>query len=314
MRAAPEPRTATRRSRRRAVVGRAWGFVLSLVPLLPAICPAAATQAPAAVPAAGYPIVLTRGGRLLVDARINGHLVQALLDSAAEATLIDPGFARRLEVTSAGTVSGKGSGAASFEAGLIKGVTLEAFGLTLKDQTVAVTDLADVGQRLLGRRLEIILGREIFDAARLQIDIEGRRIRVVSRDSQPPGTRLELLTEHGVETLPVRVEDSGVVRATFDLGNGAEVLAGAALAARLHLLTDGRKVSTGHGGGLGGETARQLFELHSLEVAGRRFNDVAAAIDPQPSASDLNIGVSVLRHFLITSDFAAHALWLQPRP
>lgn len=303
----PAPCRATRR-------GRTWGHVLGLVPYLLAISPAAAPQAPAATPAAGYPIVLARGSRLLVDARINGHPVRALLDSAAEATLIDRGFARELKVTHTATVSGKGSGAASFEAGLIKAVTLEAFGLTLKDQTVAVTDLADVGQRLLGRRLEVILGREVFDAARLQIDIEGRRIRVVSRESQPPGTRLQLLSEHGVETLPVRVEDGGAVQATFDLGNGAEVLVGAGLAARLGLLTDGRKVSTGRGGGLGGETARQLFELHSLEVAGRRFNAVAAAIDPQPSASDLNIGVSVLRHFLITSDFAAHALWLQPRP
>jgi len=36
-------------------------------------------------------------------------------------------------------------------------------------------------------------------------------------------------------------------------------------------------------------------------------------IDAQPSAADLNVGISVLRHFLITTDFAAHAVWLEPR-
>jgi hypothetical protein len=46
-------------------------------------------------------------------------------------------------------------------------VRLEALGLSLRDQTVAVTDLTDVGQRLLGHRIDVILGREIFDAARL---------------------------------------------------------------------------------------------------------------------------------------------------
>jgi len=46
---------------------------------------------------------------------------------------------------------------------------------------------------------DVILGREIFDAARLAIDIDGRRIEVVSRDTEPRGVRLDLVTEHGVE-------------------------------------------------------------------------------------------------------------------
>jgi hypothetical protein len=41
---------------------------------------------------------------------------------------------------------------------------------------------------------------------------------------------------------------------------------------------------------------------------------VAAAVDEQPNASDLNVGISVLRHFIVTSDFAARAVWLEPRP
>jgi hypothetical protein len=40
---------------------------------------------------------------------------------------------------------------------------------------------------------------------------------------------------------------------------------------------------------------------------------VPAAIDSQPSASDLNVGIDILRHFVITTDFAAHTVWLQPR-
>jgi hypothetical protein len=40
---------------------------------------------------------------------------------------------------------------------------------------------------------------------------------------------------------------------------------------------------------------------------------VPASIDPQSSASDVNIGVAILRHFWITTDFANHAVWLDPR-
>ena len=281
--------------------------------MLLGVAPGALPGSPPAAPGS-YPVALTRGSRLLVDARVNGHAVKALLDSAAEATLIDPAFAGALKLASGTTVAGQGSGDASFDAALIKGVELQVFGVTLPDQTVAVTELADVGRRLLGQPLDVILGREIFDAARLRIDIEGRRITVMPRDTVPPGIRLELTTENGVETLPVRLEDAGEQRAVFDLGNGSEVLVGSKLAARLHLLTDGRQVSSARGGGLGGETSRQLIPLHSLEVAGRTFREVPAAIDSQPSAADLNIGVSILRHFVITSDFAAHTLWLQPRP
>lgn len=258
-----------------------------------------------------FALTLARGSRLMIDAKVNGHPVRALLDSAAEATLVDRGFAQRLKLNGEKMVSGQGSGQTSFDAALINGVTLEAVGLSLPNQTIAVTDLKDVGRRLLGHSIDVILGREIFDAARLAIDINGHRIAVVPRDSKPRGVRLELVTEHGVETVPVRVEFSAPVRATFDLGNGSQVLVGAALAARL--LTDGRPVKAGRGGGLGGEAVRQFFALKSLDVAGRRFDDVAAAIDPQASASDINIGVAILRHFWITTDFAHHAVWLAPR-
>jgi hypothetical protein len=214
----------------------------------------------------------------MIAASINAHPVQALLDSAAEATLIDRDFAKQLNLHSSSVAQGQGSGRDSFEAGMVEGVELQALGLSLPNQTVAIVDLSDVGHRLLGRRLDVILGREIFDAARLWIDIDGRRIKVVPRTGEPAGVRLELTTEHGVETLPVRVEGQPV-----------------------------------RGGGLGGATMRQRVELKSLEVAGRIYQDVHAEIDVQPSASDVNIGVNVLRHFFITADFANHAVWLEPR-
>ncbi|MGO9933681.1 MAG: pepsin/retropepsin-like aspartic protease family protein [Steroidobacteraceae bacterium] len=261
---------------------------------------------------AAYPLSLTRGSRLMIAASINGHPVHALLDSAAEATLIDSGFAKQLALHSSSVARGQGSGKDSFEAGMAPGVQLQALGLTLPNQTVAIVDLADVGHRLLGRRLDCILGREIFDAARLWIDIDGRRLRVLSRDAEPAGVRLQLVTQNGIETLPVRVEGEAA-RAAFDLGNGNGLLIGAKFADRMHLLTDGRPVSKARGGGLGGETTRQMLRLRSLEVAGQVYTNVAAAIDAQPSATEVNIGVNVLRHFFITADFPNHVLWLEPR-
>jgi len=260
-----------------------------------------------------YPLTLTAGPRLTVAARINGRPVTALLDSAAEATLLDHRLANELKLGHGETVAGQGSGQDSFEASLVGGVTLETLGRSLPDQTVFVTDLTDINRRLKLGHVEAILGREIFDAARLFIDIEGQHIAVVSRDKEPRGVRLELVTEHGVETLPARIEGGAPVRATYDLGNGSKVLISSALAAHMGLLSDGRSVSTERGGGLGGETVRQVVTLRTLEIAGRKFHNVPAAIDHQASASDLNVGISVLRKFRITTDYANHVVWLESR-
>jgi hypothetical protein len=87
----------------------------------------------------------------MVDAEVNGHAVRALLDSAAEVTLIDRGFAHDLKLGAGETVAGQGSGG-SFDADLIKGVQLRVFGISLANQSAAVVDLGEVGHRLLGRR------------------------------------------------------------------------------------------------------------------------------------------------------------------
>ena len=57
-------------------------------------------------------------------------------------------------------------------------------------------------------------------------------VEVLVPKEAPRGVRLPLTSEHAIETLPVRVEDGATVAATFDLGNGSQVLVGAAFAKR----------------------------------------------------------------------------------
>ena len=97
------------------------------------------------------------------------------------------------------------------------------------------------------------------------------------------------------------------MQADFDLGNGSDVLISKACAKRLHLFP----IGTSAGGGIGGELRRDVVELDRLDVAGKIFRHVRAAIDVQPSANDLNIGTKVLGNFQITTDFAKHRIWLK---
>ena len=251
------------------------------------------------------------GNRLFVDAEVNGHPVRALLDSAAEATVIDPAFARRIGLVGGAVVDAHGSGGDT-KAALAEGVQVTALGQKLGPLTVALLDLSDVGRRLIKAPLEVILGRELFDSARLSIDIDGGRIRVLPASFRPTGVALPLKTELGIETFPVSVEGHTPVPAAFDLGNGGDVLVSAAYAREIGLLTGGRTITEAKGGGIGGETSRQTFKLRSLVIAGREIKDVSAAIDATGSATTLNVGVQVLRHFRMVSDFKVRRLWLRP--
>jgi hypothetical protein len=245
-------------------------------------------------------------GRLFIDARVNGMATEALLDSAAEATLVDPAFAAKAKLPEGTAQEIRGSGGTA-KARIVEGVTINALGQELHPEAVVVTDLTELSRRLIKRPTQVVVGRELFDAARMRIDIKGGHIGVLRSSAVPKGKRLPLTTEHGVEAIPALVNGTAA-KAEFDLGNGSGVLISRAFVNRLHLKIIGKKA----GGGIGGAIDRDLVRLSSLEVAGTRFRNVVAAVDDLPNAGDLNIGTSILKDFLITTDFKGRAVWLHP--
>jgi hypothetical protein len=245
-------------------------------------------------------------GRLFIPARINGVETEALLDSGAEATLVDPGLAAKAKLPEGTPQVMKGSGGTA-EAHIVEGVTVSALGVELHPEAVVVLDMADLSTRLIKRPTQAIVGRELFDAARLRIDIGRRDIAVVAKEAVPPGRKLPLTAHAGIEGVPVLA--NGVkAQAEFDLGNGSDVMVSRDLAKKLKLKFIGKK----SGGGIGGVLTRDLVKIKTLQVAGARFSDVTAAVDDQPSHNDLNIGTAILKHFLITTDFKDRAVWLEP--
>jgi predicted aspartyl protease len=246
--------------------------------------------------------------RLFIPVTVNGERTEALLDSAAELTIVDDDFARALNLASTGSAAAHGSGAATMEARFADHVAVEAIGVSI-ELRVGILDLDEVGGRLIGRPVRMLLGRDLFDQARLRIDIAGGTIE--EYDGAPRGVRLPLGEHRGTPTVPAAVEGHAAVQAVFDTGNGSMVLVGGAYARRIGL-TGARIVAHEEGGGLGGARRRDIVVLRSLTLAGRTFRNVRAAIDPGETASDLNVGTSILRHFLITTDFPHRAVWLEP--
>lgn len=258
-----------------------------------------------ASPAAAEPLAIYNG-RLFIPAKVNGSPTEALLDSGAEATLLDKGFAASIRLPAGERVKLKGSGGEQ-EAEVVGGVMIEALGQRMEKLDAVVLDLSDLSTRLTKHPTPAIVGRELFDAARIRIDMAGLDVRAVSRDATPAGRKLALTRRHGIEAMPVTIAGVSAL-ADLDFGNGTAVLVSRVMADRLKLKPTGKV----QGGGIGGSITRQTAVLPTLTVAGRTFRNVPVQIDPLPNAGEVNIGTSILRHFIVTTDFKARAVWLAP--
>lgn len=256
--------------------------------------------------------LVVRGNRLFIPVIVNGRPTEALLDSGAELTLIDDDFAAALGLTRSGEETVKGSGGED-KVQFAEGVSIHAVDTDLKGLTVAVLDLQDLSQRLVGVPVSIILGREFFDAGRFRLDIDSGTIRRLDPSVRPKGTMLPLATHHGIEGFPVTIEGHSGIQASLDLGNGSEMMIGRKAAERLGIAAAGQIVERKTGGGIGGAVERDIVVLSKVTFAGKKFSNVRAAIEEQDSQSDANIGVSMLRHFIIVTDFPGHKLWLDRR-
>ncbi|HEX4800133.1 MAG TPA: pepsin/retropepsin-like aspartic protease family protein [Sphingomicrobium sp.] len=245
-------------------------------------------------------------GRLFISATINRVSTEALLDSGAEATLVDPVLAAKAKLPEGKAQVIKGSGGAA-PAHIVEGVTVGALGMELHPDAVVVLDMTDLSKRLIKRPTHAIVGRELFDSARLAINISAGEISTVSRDVEPRGEKLPLTGHAGIEGIPVKA-NGALAQAEFDLGNGSDVLISREMVKKLGLKIIGKK----SGGGIGGALNRDVVRLNSLEVAGKTFHNVTATIDDQPSHNDLNVGTEILKNFAITTDFKDRAVWLQP--
>ncbi len=261
--------------------------------------------------AAGAATALSvRGDRLFLPVELNGHRIEALLDSAAEASLIDTRFAHGLGLKVSGRSAVRGSGGQA-QAQFTR-LEVRAASVSLGEVTAAVVDLSDISRRLVHAPVRFVLGRDLFDAARLRIDIDRGTLEVLERSLPVAGMELPLTEHGGLEAIPVTLE--GIpASADFDLGNGSAVMIGKSFAAQHGFLEESRILSTRKGGGIGGEIDRTVVRLRDLQVAGVTFKELEGDVDPMSNAGDLNLGVRILRAFVIVTDFPQHRIWLTPR-
>lgn len=263
---------------------------------------------------------LFAGTRIVIPAAINGQAAPMMLDTGAEATVLDKAFAERLGIRPTGQVAAVGTGGRDV-AELASGVTLKLGDVELKDLTVALMDLSPIAAGI-GRPLPAILGKEVLNALTVQLDFQGKTITFhdPARYSAPAGAvAVPVINVAGLHAIPASIEGGSPVPMHFDLGNGQPLLV-AADYWQPHKLLEGRPISKTLSGAIGGLRQRNVATVRTVTLAGVTLHDVPAIFgDADVSALNTgdtsgNLGAPILTRFEVTTDYARNRILLKPRP
>lgn len=259
------------------------------------------------------------GSRIYIPATVNGQTTHVLLDSGAETTVIDKAWADRMGITPSAAVVAVGTGGRQ-EAQLASGVTIRIGALELKNITVAIIDLSAV-EKMIGRPLPVVLGKEVFNELVVDLDFEGRTIAFHDPQAfQAPADAVETpaIVANGIRSVPVSVEGKPPVQFDFDIGNGGPLIVYSAYWKAGGLLADGRARSKTLSGAVGGLREQQVATIRGLTFGGVTFSDIPTVFteDRGESAESNrtlgNIGLPILARFHIYADFSHDRLFLLP--
>ena len=264
---------------------------------------------------ATIPFELFRGSRIILAGSVNGTATPMMLDSGAGATVIDRAFADQIGLKGSQSISVRG--ASGDVAGQIaSGVTLSVGGLKLTKLNVLILDMSDVA-RAIGRPIPVVLGREAFKAGTVTIDFPWRTIRFADRAAfaAPHGaTRLEVTGNGPIPRVQVAVAGLPPIEADLDIGNGGTVALAQSYWSGQPTLASLRHAAS-QTGGVGGIKPARRVTLPELQFAGLRFQAVPATLNEDPASlpsTGGNIGIELLKAFVVTVDLSGRALYLQP--
>lgn len=292
--------------------------VFAILILLMVAVPSWGLAAPSRVP---FQVV---NDLMVVTLQVQGQPTLAVVDTGAQGTVIDSGYAeqRGLRSTVAGRggrVGGRGPAPTINDqpAGVARNVSFQ-----LGDQTFAlspgVTDLGPSAVMQLGT--SVVLGRELFETFVVEMDFDAKIMVLHPRaDFTPPsGANLIQLTRkggaRGAVLAPVRVEKGEVVQALLDTGDPRAIGLNQTTAARFGL--DRRPSGAYRGYGVNVTTDDKVVTAQRVEFAGAVLSGVPLAItaDSTPVFGDdpARIGLPLLSRFHVWMDFAGASMWLSP--
>ncbi|MEZ5966652.1 MAG: aspartyl protease family protein [Planctomycetota bacterium] len=255
---------------------------------------------------------------LYVRGSLNGTPTDVVLDSGAGITVVDKQLAEQLELQPKGEVVAKGVGSEKRRVHLAT-ATIRIGDLELPDLTVAILDLEEVHVRL-GRRMPVILGKELFHSHAVTVDYAGKRVRVhEGAFAAPPGAvSCELRPVHqGHMMVQVEFEDLGPAWCVVDTGAGDTLALTATFVKEHDLLARYPRLAEIRVAGVGGSLPAKMATAGRVGLGGVDFHGVPVTLATEGDGAfggggvDGNLGARLLSRFTVTFDYANKRLVLE---
>jgi hypothetical protein len=263
-------------------------------------------------------VVRVATGHLLVEPWVEGESVgMFIFDSGAGAMTIDPAVADELGLAELGEVLAVGIGGKTTTS-FRRGTRFELGALVLDAPLYVELDLAFLTP-VFGHRVAGIVGYDLL--ARCVAEVETRTPYVALHDparfTLAGAAWQELALKDNTPCVHARFE--GEREGLFRLDTGASgTLTFHAPAVRELFLLEGRDVTKGFGGGVGGQAESRNGKLAWFELAGHRFEDktVAFSLAEHGAFTDRytlgNIGQEFLAPFRIVLDYPGDRIAFVP--
>ena len=265
-----------------------------------AATPPGSAFAEAVAPLPGVlPLHRTADG-LVVDVKLNGRTVRAVLDTGASATVIDADLAQELGLTASRSVAVGGGGQTTIgkEAGDAT-LGIGPFTLTVRPLLMQFSTA--------GLEARAIVGRELFDAYAVELDFAASQIRILRREDLTLAAASALpLSPTGTAMLSVPIVVNGeAMNAALDLGSQT------ALTIPSSAKLNGGRRSTWVRSDMSGLHVYPVTVVDTLAVGRGALSQVPAIIEDHAQRPGLAlVGLPVLSRFKLTLDMGAHRIWL----
>lgn len=251
------------------------------------------------------------GGLMLIKARIGEQDVALILDNRAEDSTIDTALARRLGLTFTGARGRLGTPGGTIRKEGVAEVPILIPGQMRLRARLSAVDL-HAFSRIVGRRIDGILGRDYFHALALRVNSDERLL-----DFAPSGS-MRAAPDHLLVALhndrPQLTVASGGRRAllTVDLGYNGSIRLGPRAWTRIAGTLDYRRAQATHLDGRLVEVRHGTLPDLSIGTVTRRR--VAVSQGPVlPLDGDGTIGMGFLGLYNFVIDIGARQLWLGTR-
>jgi hypothetical protein len=262
---------------------------------------------------------------IFLHVRVNGsEPLWCILDTGANATLLDTNRAKTLGIKVSGGGDVEGVGETSVAAGMARNVSFSLPGVDFQARVVVVLPLSNLN-RYVGRVVNGVLGHDFFSRFVVEIDYANRIINVYDPKGfqySGPGDSIPLELKGNASSVRARLSLPGREPADgnfrIDTGGSHSLILHSPFVKTQKVLESMSRTIAAPSAGLGGETYMSLGRVQSLQlgrfVLEKLVTGVATSAKGALANPDLtgNIGDGILRRFKVIFDYRNHRMILEP--